>query len=482
MRYFRAALCFILTLLLVFATERIVSNKDSIEKYNGFFEQQLNFDVLFFGTSHMQNALSPMDLWENYGITSYNMANSGCRIATSYWMLKCALNHTSPKLVVLDCAYLFRKEKANDNIAYMHKSMDAFPVSTTKIQAIMDLFDDNEQRIEFFFPFTTYHNRWNDIKKEDFFIQSNPGNGYNLSCKIQPAEIEIVDMSNWTEVDSVNVEYLDKFVKLCNEKNIPLLLTFLPFDYSEQSKNDMAFLLYYSSKNSINYLDGNTLLNAICQTTDFYNTYKDNSHLNLSGAQKMTDYIGAYICKHYDIPDRRNDPSYQKWNIDKNDYESYKHQLISELKTLEEYLILASDKHLSVIIETNNNNYLFQNKTFMNLLKNLYPKIFNETECFNENVKYIVIRGNGEKISILTREGSSCLGTISRKRDFESTIISEYVLLNGQKLYLSNKDTPSSAVWITIIDDQNNLIDSECFDPLQTELLMISPPDHRQTR
>ena len=70
-------------------------------------EDSHRMDVLFFGNSHMGNAVYPMELWRNQGIVSYNLAGFGHRIASTYWVMKNALDEAQPKLVVIDCHSLY---------------------------------------------------------------------------------------------------------------------------------------------------------------------------------------------------------------------------------------------------------------------------------------------------------------------------------------------------------------------------------------
>lgn len=67
-------------LLILFICFEIVHNvtkrKNAYEKMADFFNQKREFDVLFFGSSHMHNGILPMNLWDNYGIVSYNLGNS----------------------------------------------------------------------------------------------------------------------------------------------------------------------------------------------------------------------------------------------------------------------------------------------------------------------------------------------------------------------------------------------------------------------
>ena len=132
----------ILAVILSFLTDLVV-RKNSIKKYKDFFEEENDFDVLFLGSSHMLNGVYPMELWNDYGIVSYNLGGHSNEIATSYWVMEMALEYTDPELVVVDCYLLSHNYKTSTKYSYVHLSMDAFPLSFTKIRAVFDLLDDD---------------------------------------------------------------------------------------------------------------------------------------------------------------------------------------------------------------------------------------------------------------------------------------------------------------------------------------------------
>ena len=45
-------------------------------------------------------------------------------------------------------------------------------------------------------------------------------------------------------------------------------------------------------------------------------------HLNLSGAEKVSLYLGKYIAKEYDLPDHRGKSRYRDWTDESANYES----------------------------------------------------------------------------------------------------------------------------------------------------------------
>ena len=148
--------------------DSLTERKESRNKYYDFFEQKENFDVLFLGSSHTINAICPMELWDDYGIISYNLGGHGNRIPTTYAVLKEALLYTTPKLVILDCFHVKSDRMYSDSIEQLHLSMDAFPLTIQKYKSLHELINDFKLEMEFIWPFVTYHNRWDSLTSEDF--------------------------------------------------------------------------------------------------------------------------------------------------------------------------------------------------------------------------------------------------------------------------------------------------------------------------
>ncbi len=83
-------------------------------------------------------------------------------------------------------------------------------------------------------------------------------------------------------------------------------------------------------------------------TTDLYDS---SSHLNPSGAKKVTEILGQFITEHYSIEDHRDDDGYSEYWIKFGEYQKYKMQLIKEQTFLKEYLMLLNDPDFSIEIQ-----------------------------------------------------------------------------------------------------------------------------------
>lgn len=163
MKRVKAILWIILMAILMAAAYKTVSfrlqGKMTYQKNGDLLRVADDCDVLFLGTSHVTAEVFPMELWKEYGITSYNISGYGHPMALSYWMLMNTLDYADPKVVVVDCyvmesdAIVIRDEK------FMHFSLDSIPLSKTKVMAVCDLFDDFDSRAEYLWSFSLYHDR-----------------------------------------------------------------------------------------------------------------------------------------------------------------------------------------------------------------------------------------------------------------------------------------------------------------------------------
>ena len=412
--------CVATVLLLIFVLgflTNVFERKDSKSRFLEFYELQENVDVLLLGSSHMFNGISPMDMWEQNGIVAYNLGAPGCRIASSWWILKNALQYTSPQLVVLDCAYLL-DEKANNNINYMHRVFDTMPLSRIKIEALQDIYDSKEDILRFLFPFSVYHNRWAELEKSDFFYEPVYGKmGFAVGCDVVNAELPDFAVAEVQPIDNVSTQYLELIVDLCKQQGIQLLLTFIPFNCNESSLNDAAYVQTIADLHGLNYLGPENLAKVINLCTDFNNHNDNNSHLNLSGAHKMSYYLGAYIAKSYNLPDRRQNPKYGSWHDYYELYQAYKLSLLKEQTALENYLVAMADWNYSYIVYLNDTACL-QDEPVCELLRNLdlnIGEISEEGTCLltknkwaNESEKVKVLIDKEENPAVYINENMVC--------------------------------------------------------------------------
>ena len=346
----------------------LTERKDSKNKFNDFYTNAQEYEVLFLGASHVLNGVFPMELWKEYGITSYNLAGHGNRMALNYWILRNALEYANPKLVVLDTFMIGRDDKIS-SLEQLHISSDHIPYSSLKIDMIEDLVEEEGRRKDFLFKFSTYHHRWNELKQEDFQKKVNVEKGAESRINVARVQENLpVEETELLEERTINIDYLEQIVQLCREKEIQLLLTYLPFPDPAGWRKESNTIKEMAKEYGVNFLDYDTLNNVVNSSTDFYD--KD-SHLNPSGAKKITSYLGDYITKNYSLVDYREWEEYIQWQEDYSKYYNYKIELLKNEDELKNILMLLNDEDISYGIYFKPWNTITEYPILLSLLENM---------------------------------------------------------------------------------------------------------------
>ena len=95
-------------------------------------------------------------------------------------------------------------------------------------------------------------------------------------------------------------------------------------------------------------------------------TSPDNTHLNYSGALKVTEWLGEYLSRNYTLDNYAGNAS---WKADYEKYLAFKEETLLGLGSLPEYLVQLRDSDLSaeaVIYDEN----LFSSARLMHLFDN----------------------------------------------------------------------------------------------------------------
>lgn len=356
-------LCCVLTAALLAVSlcglSALLENKASKAQFERFYKSETGYDVLFFGASHMQNALNPIILWQECGIASYNTAFEAARMSYSYWIAKNSFPDRQPRLVVIDCAYLTNDWKHAASHWPSHVAFDEMPMSVGKIQAIRDLFDDREERMRYLFPLTASHYRWSSLTKEDFEIDYKVM-GYLPFFTVQEAELRFASADPEVEVDSATTYYLRMLIEECQSRGIDVLLTTVPYEANEESLLGMSYTYKLAEEYGVPYLDAESVAQFLNSKTDFMNSFEDNSHLNVSGAEKFSRFMADYISENYDIPDHRADGRYAVWDSYTEEYYEKLDDRAIYCETADEIITLLSAGKHSAYIELRSDELLSQ--------------------------------------------------------------------------------------------------------------------------
>ena len=296
--------------------------------YRDFYKLEPNtVDVLFMGSSHVVRAFSPQELYNSYGLTSYNLGSEEQSMLVTYYWLEDALRTQSPKAVVVDTYFLFdyrTKLLLNANEGNTRKAMDPMRMSRVKARAIREICqaDPTQSALSYVFPLIRYHDRWKTFDPAAFAARRQTGlMGY---CP----EFGMFGVEGFTPFDEspnefvpmrpLMREYLDRMTALCKERGIHLVLVKTPAPGQTIGKHNA--LKQYAEENGLDLIDFN-------ESSVYYGGIEfwfesdcyDTEHANHWGAVKLTEYLGDFLVNEYGLEGHEapyweaSDAYYQQW-------------------------------------------------------------------------------------------------------------------------------------------------------------------------
>ncbi len=383
------SIAFLLVLALcIAASVTVLRRKDSRYKYADFFEKAKadQIDVLFIGSSHVINAINPSVLFDEYGITSYNMGGHGSVMQATYWELKEALQYTKPKCVVVD-TFLMQKNyqyldlmyedsdesERRSSIQQLHLNMDVWPLNDLKVEAIKDLIYDEDIQKEFLFDFLVYHSRWDELSKNDFEAltgkaEKNPYFGSEMRYGIELTPGFFPDPEEGEMLDDVTVGmfYLKRIIEECQDNDIEVIVTFYPCSATTEDKKAANSAAYICDRMDVPFVDMNDR-----DIVDMYTDLNDTGHLSVTGSIKVTRYIGGIIAESGDYEDHRDDPAYADWQSGADFFYDEVKDLAVDSDDIYQQLNYLSMGETGAIIYVNDGSEAFVDEEFARLIKNI---------------------------------------------------------------------------------------------------------------
>lgn len=314
-------LCFLL--LLAMALGRVsavlaLKSTDGLYTMQKFYEQPENsVDVLVLGSSLAYVNIDPGELWDEYGISSYDLCGGNQPTWNTFYYLKEALKTQRPRLIIMDAA---RTAYAGEYIGDGEVVNNTFGMewSRDKVEA-MRLSAPPDKLSSFLLSYTQYHARTRDLSRMDFL--ENMGDEAQYGCWKGCVLSPYVNLQEWptdlrteerTPIGEKTEEWYRKTIELAQSAGIPLLIVVAPFP-----NGDVSYQAIYNTAADIAAEYGVPFINFHQDIKtiglDVSKDFRDSHHMNIWGAKKYTRYLGTYLTDHYSLPDHRGDPVYQSW-------------------------------------------------------------------------------------------------------------------------------------------------------------------------
>ncbi len=350
-----------------------ISGTSAYSAHSLYAQPKDSVDVLLLGSSRTYLNTTPAVMWSEYGISAYSFATAAQPLNLTYYALKEALKVQTPKVVVCEVGVVLPEEKKNDQLEIM-SLQSGMKYSVNQTEMLTDKFDP-EHFGEYFLRFPCFHKNYDALRKASFTkmdyacfpVSHAAGFKGNLQDSFFAIPQPLPEPGTVAEDPAAEERYasLEKIYRLCQKKNIPLVLMLTPsVEYAE-----LAAAVQFSQDHQVDYINFMNLLNEI--GFDANTDMMDGSHCNYYGAAKVSRYLSEHLMKYYGIVSHAGDVAYRSWD----EYVTYLDLLennyyLSEETGLGNYFnYIPNDNYL--IIASLRGNYHTSDQGQLNVLKKL---------------------------------------------------------------------------------------------------------------
>lgn len=292
-----------------------------------YYQEEKDHDVVFIGDCEVYENFSPAVLWQEFGVNSYIRGSAEQYIWQSYYLLEDTLRYETPQVVVFNIQSLQFNEGQRE--AYNRMTLEGMEWSPAKVKAILASMGPKEKFLDYVFPILRYHSRWSELTGADveylFEKKKVSFNGYYMRVDVRPAENVPTGKPLADYSFGENAwKYLEMMEALCREKGIKLVLIKAPSLYPYWYPQWEEQVEDYAREKGLPYINFLEIQEetGIDYTTD---TYDGGLHMNLSGAEKLSRYLGQYLTGEMGLADRRGEEALAAvWEGKLADYEAEK--------------------------------------------------------------------------------------------------------------------------------------------------------------
>lgn len=304
-------------------------------------EPEGSIDVLFFGTSEIYSGVTPIVLYHEAGITSWNMAISQKSAITTYYQVEYALKYQTPKIVACDFESLLYDSLPKDDelIEALYRKVSATtPDWDIKRRLIHDICaeDETQDALSYYLPLLRYHSMWNELDESNFqkdYVVDEEYPAYAKGAELVDADYSdeyILELTEdlWNtenqellELSEVSVKYYDRMIELCQNKGITVV-ALLPPKLSNAAVKEANWetIQAYLQSRGVVILDYKNYDEIKRIDLDLQEDYYNSAHLNYKGSFKWSKDLGPRLKEICELPDHREDEVSVEWDAEWKDF------------------------------------------------------------------------------------------------------------------------------------------------------------------
>ena len=282
--------------------------------FDNFYALDVPVDVMIFGSSHAACTVNNGLLWEERGVASYTLSAGNQSIDGEYFFLQEAVAKHKPKIALIE-TYTFCDEVSSLDALY--RTILTSRWSERYLSYILKKAREEDyglgRTVETVLKFPIVHTRYNELERGDFYNNSFYNRGYQGSDVASPLKQPAKTEERLPELPESTRYYMEQMVELGKKEGVELVFFTAPFRAKPEEIAAQNSVKDYCEELGVPYIG--FLQDPDAYGIDWETDFREYSHLNDSGADKITRALAEYLSAHYDIPDRREEPGYEDWDL-----------------------------------------------------------------------------------------------------------------------------------------------------------------------
>lgn len=309
-------------LLLLAVTIYFISNILRVKSYHGinqieglYWQPENSIDAVMMGSSHIHCNVNTALLWEKYGIASYDYSGAEQPLWMTYHYLRELYKYQNPKAVVLDL-YAPARFKEDYQYDWISENIYGMRFSWNKLE-MLAVSVEPAHLFQYFPSFMVYHDRYDDLKEEDFEHfwwdgeEKQAFKGYTPYWEKKPQTMPNISESEAGGLSEKSEKYLRKIIDFMEKKQGELILIATPYIMTEEDQKVYNQIAEIAREEEVAFINYNEYYKEM--GLDFGQDFNDESHLNYWGSCKFTNYLGEFLSSFDNIKDRRGEEGYESW-------------------------------------------------------------------------------------------------------------------------------------------------------------------------
>ena len=271
--------------------------------FPGFYgEADDSLDIVTMGSSACYLFFDTPLLYENFGYTSYNLGVPSEPVTAVPYLMEEVEKSQSPELYVVE-ARKYIKKPGKYFVRTLYLLTDSMNLNLTKWNMIRHSFSSIAKCVQDFLDLWKHHSFWSELTTDKFKYWNNSitleMKGWRNRTKVKPIEKpdtfgDIPAMP----LDEENERELRSLLEECRAKGREVLFVIVPFSYGEAFEAKKKTFCEIVESYGFRCLD---LTDGESYGLDYSRDFWDSRHVNYRGAQKVTNMLGEYIEKEYNI-------------------------------------------------------------------------------------------------------------------------------------------------------------------------------------